>query len=89
MSSGVNAFGFDWSKDNCWINAPFRLIGKIWRKLMTQNVKAIIIVPFWTSATWWHLIFLDALHLSEFDVDRVWLPRSGPSLFVQGAAQNA
>jgi hypothetical protein len=45
MSSGVNAFDYDWSKDNCWINAPFRLIGKVWRKLMTQNVKATIIVP--------------------------------------------
>jgi putative effector of murein hydrolase LrgA (UPF0299 family) len=54
MSFEVNVFGYDWSKDNCWINAPFRLIGKIWRTLMAQHVKATIIVPLWTSATWWH-----------------------------------
>jgi hypothetical protein len=88
ITFGVNAFGYDWSRDNCWINAPFRFIGKVWRKLMTQNVKAKIIVPLWTSATWWHLIAPDALHLSEFVGDWVWLPRKVPSLFVQGAAQN-
>jgi hypothetical protein len=87
-TSGVNAFGFDWSRDNCWINAPFRLIGKVWRKLMTQNVKATIIVPLWTSATWWHLIAPDAFHLSEYVIDWVWLPRNDASLFVKGVAQN-
>jgi hypothetical protein len=86
--SGVNAFGFDWSRNNCWINAPFRLIGKVWRKLKAQHVKATIIVPLWTSATWWHLIAPDAFHLSEFVVDWVWLPRNDSSLFVQGKAQN-
>ena len=39
MSSGVNALVYDWSKNNCWINAHFRLIGKVWRKLMTQMSK--------------------------------------------------
>ncbi len=82
----MNAFVFDWSRDNCWINAPFSLIGKIWRKLMTQNVKATIIVPLWTSATWWHLIALDAFHLFEYVIDWVWLPRNDPSLFVKGVA---
>ncbi len=88
QTSGVDAFGFDWSTNNCWINAPFRLIGKVWRKLMTQNVKATIIVPFWTSATWWHLIAPDELHLFDCVVDWVWLPRNDPSLFVKGIAQN-
>ena len=55
---------------------------------MAQNVKATIIVPIWTSATWWHLIAPDAFHLSEFVVDWVWLSRNDPSLFVKGVAQN-
>jgi hypothetical protein len=55
---------------------------------MAQNVKATIIVPLWTSATWCHLIAPDVFHLSEFVVDWVWLPRNDPSLFVQGVAQN-
>jgi len=81
-TSGVNGFGFDWSFDNCWIHAPFRLIGKIWRKLKEQGARATIIVPRWTSTTWWHLIAPDAIHLSKFIVDWMWLPRNDPSLFV-------
>jgi len=52
LTFGVNAFGFDWSKDNCWVKAPFRLIRKVWRKLVTQNAKATIIVPLLISTTW-------------------------------------
>ena len=44
-TSGVNGFVFDWSMDNSWIHAPFRLIGRIWRKLSDQGAKATIIVP--------------------------------------------
>jgi hypothetical protein len=61
-TAGVNGFVFDWSANNCWIHAPFRLIGKIWRKLGNQGAKATIIVPLWTSATWWHLIAPDAIY---------------------------
>jgi hypothetical protein len=85
-TSGVNAFGFDWGSDICWINAPFRLIGKVWRKLMAQQVKATLIVPYWTSATWWHLVAPDAMHLSNSIVDWLWLPRNDSSLFVQGTS---
>jgi hypothetical protein len=80
----VNGFGFDWTFDTCWFHAPFRLIGKIWRKLKEQGARATIIVPLWTSTTWWHLIAPDAIHLSEFVADWMWLPRNNPSLFVSG-----
>jgi hypothetical protein len=83
-TSGVNSFVFDWSADNCWIHAPFRLIGKIWRKLSEERAKATIIVPLWTSSTWWHLIAPDAIHLSNHVVDWMLLPRNDPSLFVPG-----
>ena len=66
------------------VHAPFQIIGKIWRKLKEQRAKATIIVPLWTSATWWHLIAPDAIHLSEIVVDWMWLPRNDPSLFVSG-----
>jgi hypothetical protein len=81
----INGFGFDWSLDNCLVHAPFRLMGKIWRKLKEQGARAtIIIVPLWTSATLWHLIALDAIHLYEYVVDWMWLPRNDPSLFISG-----
>jgi hypothetical protein len=50
-TSRVNGFDFDWSFDNCWMHAPFRLIGNIWRKLKEQGARATIIVPLWISAT--------------------------------------
>ncbi len=28
--------------------------------------KATIIAPFWTSATWWHLLAPDSIHLSNY-----------------------
>ncbi len=54
---------------------------------MTQNVKATIIVPLWTSATWWHLIAPNAFHLSEYVIDWVWLPWNDPYLFVKGVSK--
>jgi hypothetical protein len=83
-TSGVNGFVFDRSADNCWIQAPSRLIGKIWRKLSDQRAKATIIAPLWISSTWWHLVAPGAIHLSNYGVDLMWLPRNDPSLFVSG-----
>ena len=85
-TSGVNCFGFDWSIDNGWIHPPFRVIGKIWRKLKMHGSKATIIVPLWTSATWWHLVAPDSVHLSKFVVDWLWVPRNDPFVFVPGSA---
>jgi hypothetical protein len=51
-TSKVNDFGLVWSFDSCWVHAPFRIIGKNWRKLKEQGSIATIIVPLWTLATW-------------------------------------
>jgi hypothetical protein len=48
--------------------------------------KATIIVPLWTSATWWHLVAPDSVHLSKFVVDWLWVPRNDPFVFVPGSA---
>jgi hypothetical protein len=66
---GVNAFSFTWIGENCWINAPYRLIGRVWRYLMAQHAVATILVPKWESSTWWHLVVPDASHLSDWVVD--------------------
>ena len=85
-SAGVNAFGFDWSADNCWINCPYRLIGRVWRTLREQAATASMLVPFWESATWWQLLTPEVGHFSDHIVDWVWLPREDPSLFCPGEA---
>jgi len=83
-TSGVNCFGFDWSIDNSWIHPPFRVIGKIWRKLRMHGSKATIIVPLWTSATWWHLVAPDSVHLSKFVVDLAMGSQERPFRFRPG-----
>ena len=83
-SAGVNAFGYDWSTDNCWVNCPYRLIGRVWRCLQAQGAAASLLVPLWESATWWQLVTPEVGHLSDCIVDWVWLPREDPSLFCPG-----
>jgi hypothetical protein len=53
---------------------------------MAQMSKQQSLSPYWTSATWWYLIALDALDLSEFINGWVWLHRNDPPLFVESAA---
>ena len=85
-TAGVNCFGFDWNVDSCWIHPPFQIIGRIWRKKMRHGSKATSIVPLWASTTWWHLIAPDSVHLSNFIVDWLWVPRNDPCVFVPESA---
>ena len=45
-NSGANSFVFDWSEDNCWIQAPFRLIGKFGGNLVTKGRKPLSLFLF-------------------------------------------
>ena len=83
---GVNAFGYSWSGENGWINAPYRVIGRVSRALREQNSMASILVPLWESSTGWHLVVPDAIQLSESVVDWVWPPWGEMGLFLGGAA---
>jgi hypothetical protein len=74
-TSGVDAFSHDWSLENSWINPPFSLIGRVWRRLRSMGASASMVVPIWTASPWWHLIAPDGVHLDSSVVDWVWLPR--------------
>ena len=82
----MNAFGFPWSGENCWVNAPYKAIGRVWRALREQQAVATLLVPMWESATWWRLVVPEGPHLAECVVDWVWLPRDDPDLFIGGRA---
>jgi hypothetical protein len=83
-TAGVNAFAFNWGGESAWGNCPYRLIGRVWRKLQSDAAVATLLVPLWESATWWTLLVPDAIHFAEAVVDWVWLPRMEPTLFVPG-----
>jgi hypothetical protein len=85
-SGGVQAFAYDWSGEVAWIHCPYRMVGRVWRKLQHDGVTATMLIPAWESATWWRLLVPDGVHFAEAVVDWVWLPRSDPDLFVPGTA---
>jgi hypothetical protein len=84
-SAGVNAFASHWGCGPVWINCPYRLLGRVWRKLRGDGTVATVLVPLWRSSTWWGLLAPDGVHFSEEVVDWVWLPRGEHSLFVPGS----
>ncbi len=77
---------FPRSGENCWINAPYKAVGRVWRALKEQQAVATLSVPMWESSTWWHLVVPDGPHLFECFVEWVWLPRGDPILFIGGQA---
>ena len=84
-SAGVNAFASHWGCGPVWINCPYRLLGRVWRKLRGDGTVATVLVPLWRSSTWWGLLAPDGVHFCEEVVDWVWLPRGEQSLFVPGS----
>ena len=88
-TGGVDAFAYDWAVENPWINAPFRIIGRVWRRLRDSLAAASMVIPHWSSATWWHLVAPDGIHLSEHITDWVWLPDHDRALFIPSQGQGS
>ena len=86
-SGGVQSFAYDWGGEVAWIHCPYRMVGRVWRKLQHDGVIiATMLIPSWESATRWRLVVPDEVHFDEAVVDWVWLPMSDPDLFVPGTA---
>jgi len=45
-SAGCDAFAFDWSGEIAWANCPYRMLGRVWRKLRQDGATATLLVPF-------------------------------------------
>ncbi len=50
-TAGVNAVAFNWGGESVWINYPFILIGRVWRKVQSDASIATLLVPMWESTT--------------------------------------
>ena len=75
-TTGVDAFQHDWSIENSGINSLFRLIGRVSdRRLRSLGASSSLVIPFWVSAPWWHMVAPNANHLDTSVVDWLWLPR--------------
>ena len=82
----MNAFAYFLGGELLWVNCPYILLGRVWRKLKHDGAVAAMLVRLWRPATWWGLVAPDGAHFSKKVVNWVWLPRDDPSLFVMGSA---
>ena len=82
-TAGVNAFAFDWSGENAWINPPFSQMGRVVRHLRRCRAQATLICPWWPKRPWWHLICPDGRIFAHFVRDWRLLP-ARPDLVLPG-----
>ena len=68
---GVDAFAFDWTGEFNWLVPPVYLIGKTIKHFCSSKAgcKAILVCPYWTSATFWPLIVTKFNSLQKFVKD--------------------
>ena len=62
-NSGSKCICLLWEGEPMWVNCPYRLLGRVWRKLKHVGATATVLVPLWESATWCQMgrIFLRLL----------------------------
>ena len=52
----IDALKQNWSKENNWIVPPPRLIVDCLNKINSERVKGVLVVPKWTSASYWPIL---------------------------------
>ncbi len=81
-SAGVNAFAFYLGIGPVWVNCPYRLLGRVWRKLRNDGTTTTMLDPLWQSSTWWDFLAPDGVHFAKEVIDWVSLPKGEHNLFV-------
>lgn len=56
MSTGIDAFSFDWKFDNNWIVPPVRLISRVISHLIACKATGVLVAQKWTSSPFWSCI---------------------------------
>ena len=65
----VNAFTDNWKGKNNWLCPPVKYISATLRHLELCEAKGTLLVPCWTSACWWPLLYPDGKRLAPFIQD--------------------
>lgn len=56
----IDAFSFPWVNDFYYLFPPFRLVGKVWRKVMEEKTHGVLVVPRWPSQMWYASVLKSA-----------------------------
>lgn len=75
-TEGVDAFTLCWSGENNWIFPPPYLIPRVLKHMEHGMETGTLVVPLWTSASWWPLITTDGTQPEAFIQDWVEIPSS-------------
>ena len=74
---GIDAFNYDWSGENNWCHAPFKLIGQVVNHMRSCGATGTILVPMWKKAAWWPLLRSeDGEHWADDVVDGIHIGHS-------------
>ena len=55
-TSGVDAFAFNWAQDTNWFVPPVHLISKTLKYIIHCRAKGTLVIPKWTSASFWPIL---------------------------------
>ena len=64
-TSGVDAFSHSWRNETAWICPPTALVIPTLKKIGASNMKAILLVPAWPTASYWSFLFPDGRFAQE------------------------
>jgi len=53
---GIDAFSQDWSKENLYINPPFKQMNQVVQKLVRERGRALVIAPVLPKQKWYQLL---------------------------------
>lgn len=56
LTTGIDAFSFDWKFDNNWIVPPVRLISRVISHLIACKATGVLVAQKWTSSPFWSCI---------------------------------
>ena len=85
-TEAVNAFSQDWSNEANWLVPPIYLLRKCLKRfaLSTSGTTGILMLPCWSSATFWPLLFEKQNRFISIIQDVLYLPST---VLKQGESQ--
>ena len=89
LTEGVDAFTFDWSRDNNWLVPPVSLIAHTIKHVQLSKTVGTILVPKWKSAISGLCFFHPFLGILKKNVAEFIEYESPSRFFVEGSAENS
>jgi len=84
-SSGVDAFQYNWKKENNWLVPPINCICRTIKHMQKCNAKGTLVVPSWPSSSFWPFLVNSKGEFQSFIKD--YLKYDKPKFFFQSSGR--